>query len=301
MNVSSANIALTILKNDQASLSTPAKAVDKVVAASKVATVPSMDRYVPNDAAPSGETSMSDARMAKFVEMSNGLSDGSISLFDPEAVEVTGSEKVFNQFNKDPRLVFEGSFSGGIIDGIPKGTKAEQSDANFPSRRDAMVIAYHYANKVIDTAMLTATAAKFKPSLLSGSWESLRTAPTGDSFAGFNASKMETNAAVLSSMFSFDNTTVTAAVYAGKFNGFSLTHGTLGKIMDVSAEGEITLYGSDGTAYSAAEYNAANVDGGIPQLHNDMIRKADADERHAKPQALIDASKQASTSRSATA
>ena len=71
--------------------------------------------------------------------------------------------------------------------------------------------------------------------------------------------------------------------------------------MDVSAEGEITLYGSDGTAYSADEYNAANVDGGIPQLHNDMIRKADKDERQAKLQALIDASKQASMSRSATA
>ncbi|OWJ98731.1 hypothetical protein CDV54_01580 [Paracoccus yeei] len=102
---------------------------------------------------------------------------------------------------------------------------------------------------------------------------------------------MERSAVTLAGMFSFDSASVTAAAYQGKFEGFSLTHGTLGKIMDVSAEGEITLYGSDGTAYSADEYNAANVDGGIPQLHNDMIRKADADERHAKLQALINASK----------
>lgn len=41
MNLSSANIALTILKNDPATLATPTKAVDKVVATSKAQAVAS--------------------------------------------------------------------------------------------------------------------------------------------------------------------------------------------------------------------------------------------------------------------
>lgn len=68
---------------------------------------------------------------------------------------------------------------------------------------------------------------------------------------------------------------MTQPAYDGSFQGFSITHGTLGKIMDVSADGTLTLYDAEGTAYSAEEYNAANIDGGIPQLHNDLIRQAD--------------------------
>lgn len=300
MNVSSANIALTILKGDQASLTTPVKAVEALTAASKTQTAQGGDRYVPNDTTPS-ENSMLEAQLARQAEVTSGLVDGSISPFDPEAVEVTGSERVFHQWNKDPRLIFEGTFVGGEINGVSKGAKAEQSDSNFPSRRDAMVTAYHYATKVIDSAMPTARIAKSNPSLLPSSWEALRTAPMEDFSVGFEASQMEMNAAVLSKMFSFDNTTVTGAVYAGEFNGFSLTHGTLGKIMDVSAEGEITLYDAEGTAYSAAEYNAAGVDGGIPELHNDLIRRADEDQRRAEFQALRDAARQASSPASAPA
>ena len=153
-----------------------------------------------------------------------------------------------------------------------------------------MANAYHYATDLMATATRTANAAK-----------SHRDLNLGGTQAEVDVLNMERSVVTLAGMFSFDSASVTAAAYEGKFEGFSLTHGTLGKIMDVSAEGEITLYGADGTAYSAADCNAANVDGGIPQLHNDMIRKADEEQRQAKMQTLINASKQASMSRSATA
>ncbi|WP_157767306.1 hypothetical protein [Paracoccus yeei] len=301
MNVSSANIALTILKNDQASLSTPAKAVDDAVAASKAQAAPSSnDRYVPGSDEPP-EVAMAVAQLDRLYEVHEGLLNGSISPFDPKASEATGHEKVMNPAKTDSRMVFEGNFiSAG--DSVPHGTTAPQSDANFLSRRDAMANAYHYATDLMARAARTADTAKSHPDVnLGGSQASISANTVIPHTSEVDVLNMERSAVTLAGMFSFDSASVTAAAYQGKFEGFSLTHGTLGKIMDVSAEGEITLYGSDGTAYSAADYNAANVDGGIPQLHNDMIRKADKDERQAKLQALIDASKQASMSRSATA
>lgn len=301
MNLSSANIALTILKNDQTSLSTPAKAVDKVVAASKAQAVPSSnDRYVPASDVPP-EVAMAIAANARDVEVFDGLRDGSISPFDPKASEVTGHEKVMNPAKTDSRMLFEGNFIGAG-DSVPHGTTAPQSDGNFPSRRDAMANAYHYATDLMATAARTAGTAKSHPDVnLGGSQASISANTVIPHTSEVDVLNMERSAVTLAGMFSFDSASVTAAAYQGKFKGFSLTHGTLGKIMDVSAEGEITLYGSDGTAYSAADYNAANVDGGIPQLHNDMIRQADEDQRQARLQALINASKQAGTSQSATA
>lgn len=244
---------------------------------------------------------MAVAAHARDVEVFDGLRDGSISPFDPKASEVTGHEKVMNPAKTDSRMLFEGNFIGAG-DIIPHGTTAPQSDGNFPSRRDAMANAYHYATDLMATAARTAKTAKSHPDVnLGGSQASISANTVIPHTSEVDVLNMERSAVALAGMFSFDSASVTAAAYQGKFEGFSLTHGTLGKIMDVSAEGEITLYGSDGTAYSAADYNAANVDGGIPQLHNDMIRKADEDQRQAKLQALIEASKQASPSQAATA
>lgn len=86
---------------------------------------------------------------------------------------------------------------------------------------------------------------------------------------------MERNAATLANLFSLDAASVTTSAYDGSFGGFSLSHGTLGKIMDVAADGTVTLYDAEGKGYSAAEYSAANIDGGIPQLRNDLIRQSD--------------------------
>lgn len=91
----------------------------------------------------------------------------------------------------------------------------------------------------------------------------------------FYRDKMESMAASLANMFSFDSISVTEPAYDGSFQGFSITHGTLGKIMDVDANGKFTLYDAQGTAWTAEDYDAARVEGGIPQLHNDLIRQAD--------------------------
>ncbi|WP_423210959.1 hypothetical protein [Paracoccus yeei] len=119
MNVSSANIALTILKNDQASLSTPAKAVDDAVAASKAQAAPSSnDRYVPGSDEPP-EVAMAVAQLDRLYEVHEGLLNGSISPFDPKASEATGHEKVMNPAKTDSRMVFEGN------DGLPYGFRGQ--------------------------------------------------------------------------------------------------------------------------------------------------------------------------------
>lgn len=219
------------------------------------------------------------------------LMDGSVSPFDPAIVKASAAETTFRWSEKDPRMEFEGAFMPKFVD-TGMGANQIQRDADFSSRSDAMAYAYHFA---------TALAADAQRGVTDMAWINANSDTTRDAsgriygttadghFIGETAEatehgtfdalstfrSMERNAATLANMFSLDASSVTTSAYGGSYSGFSLSHGTLGKIMDVAADGTITLYDAEGKGYSAAEYSAANIDGGIPQLRNDLIRQSD--------------------------
>lgn len=213
--------------------------------------------------------------------------------FDPAIVKASAAETTLARWpEKDPRMEFEGAFMPKFVD-TGMGANQIQRDADFSSRSDAMAYAYHFA---------TALAADAQRGVTDMAWIKANSDTTRDAsgriygttadghFIGETAEftehfelpdalstfrSMERNAATLANMFSLDASSVTTSAYGGSYSGFSLSHGTLGKIMDVAADGTITLYDAEGKGYSAAEYSAANIDGGIPQLRNDLIRQSD--------------------------
>lgn len=224
-----------------------------------------------------------DADVKRVAALHSQLRNGSISPFDPD----TGMARLWAEYNTDPRMKYEGRFIPAQSG--PMGHSAPKRDADFPARSDAMAMAYHFGKAlaglapvvVTDMAMVrknsdTMLDASGRIHGMEGGFDASANATAhGTDQIVLNILSFERNAASLANLFSFDSTSVTRPAYDGSFQGFSITHGTLGKIMDVSADGTLTLYDAEGTAYSAEEYNAANIDGGIPQLHNDLIRQAD--------------------------
>lgn len=294
MQLSSANIALSVLNQDAATSRTA------VVAGASTANMPSHklssagdtdiagDRYVPAYDMPDDDT-MAFCKASR--EAYQAIRDGSKSPFDSEIANLVGSERLWQSQNTDPRMQFEGDFVAS--EAVAAGTQAPQRDAAFLSRRDAMANAYHFATALVETTNYVVADAREIAAhpdkyldasgqlygagagggTLGGDWEAAMR--QGTDMMLFYRVKMESMAASLANMFSFDTTSVTTGAYEGSFQGFSITHGTLGKIMDVDANGKITLYDAQGTAWTAEDYDAANIDGGIPELHNDMIRQAD--------------------------
>ncbi|WP_323716919.1 hypothetical protein [Paracoccus aminovorans] len=191
--------------------------------------------------------------------------------------------------NTDPRMEYEGVFLGGELGPMGHSATVTRRDADFPGRSDAMAMAYHFGKALAERAMTAAadmkTVQKNSNTMLDasgriygmyGGLEGMAAANAhGTSEIVGNIEFLESSAAALANLFSFDTNSVTQPTYEGEFKGFSLTHGTLGKFMDVDANGKITLYDAEGEAWSAEDYSAARVDGGIPQLHNDLIRQAD--------------------------
>ncbi len=305
MQLSSAGIALTILSQRDPSAAIAgqgATATDGVAgpqAAPILDSPGASDRYVPASGAYDPASGLYDSeyieRMVaegkRKAELRYALGDGSRSPFDPEIADAFGFKNVWEKTLSDPRKVFPGHFV--TAQEIPMGTRAPQRDADFLSRRDAMANAYHFATALVKAArdvigsrigiethkdqMLDASGRLYgigsDGRAGSGDWKAA--IERGTYIILHEMGEMEKMAASLANLFSFDSTSVTQPAYDGSFQGFSITHGTLGKIMDVSADGTLTLYDAEGTAYSAEEYNAANIDGGIPQLHNDLIRQAD--------------------------
>lgn len=297
MQLSSASLALSLLKYDASvTVSAAYEAVSGARAqmrrnelpAPTLALAGSADIYVPQPIFNYPEFMMTLALASRMVEASVKGRNGDISPFDTGA---TG--RGLPQPGQDPRMEFEGVFPPSVS--VAMGSTAPQRDANFPSRSDGMAYAYRFGTKlaefarqaVVDTAAISANRDRMLDASgkihgvaangrLLGSWDAMVAADayeTHDIVA--NMFNMEVQAASLANLFSFDSASVTAPAYQGRFEGFSIRHGSLGNVMDVAADGAVTLYGADGTAHSAAAYSAANVDGGIPQLRNDMIRQAD--------------------------
>ncbi len=222
------------------------------------------------------------------------LRNGAASPFDPEVDKLLGGQIFFHQNIKDPRMEFEGNFGSSLPAAM--GTTAPQRDAEFSSRGDAMAYAFHFGSELakmgqsvaIDMSRIDASSSTMLDSSgkifglasdgqILGNWDAVMTAEAhGNGAILRDMRHMETQAASLANLFSFDSASATRPVYEGTFSGFSISHGTLGKIMDVAANGSVTLYDAEGKGYSAAEYSAANIDGGIPQLRNDLRRQADS-------------------------
>lgn len=225
------------------------------------------------------------AEMEQYKDDGAKLLDGSMSAFDP----TTLAAKAWSRLNTDLRMEFEGAFPPTESARMGSSAKTTRQDADFLSRSDAMAQAYHFASAIVRFATETAsemTIVKANTDTmldasgqiygLDGRLDShdLREKHgTQDIVRSSHA--LEQNLVVMAKMFSLDTTSVTDPTYDGSFHGFSIAHGTLGKIMDVDANGAITLYDAEGKAWSAEDYAAARVDGGIPQLHNDLIRQAD--------------------------
>ncbi len=294
MQLSSANIALSVLKLS-AAISGPVVQSAVAVEPSSACETSSIeeaghagDRYVSAYDMPDDDT-MAFCKASR--EAYQAIRDGSKSPFDSEIADLVGSRRLWQSQNTDARIQFEGDFVAS--EGVAAGTQAPQRDADFPSRRDAMANAYHFASALVENVKYvvsdTREIASDPDKYLDTSGRLYGAGPGGGTAGGdwqvamakgtdmmlFYRDRMESMAASLANLFSFDSTSVTVPAYDGGFQGFSITHGTLGKIMDVARDGSITLYDAEGTAYSAEEYNVANIDGGIPQLHNDLIRQAD--------------------------
>lgn len=303
MQISSATIALTLLNQDSspsalavgklaAGDGSPSHQVAPAAATATTAESTGSDKYVPAEVIADMERfEQIQTRWSRLGEFHAALADGSRSPFDAEIIEYIGAERSWTPSNSDSRLVFPGVFISSP--GVAAGTQAPQRDAAFLSRRDAMANAYHFATALVETTNYVVADAREIAAhpdkyldasgqlygagagggTLGGDWEAAMR--QGTDMMLFYRDKMESMAASLANMFSFDTTSVTTGAYEGSFQGFSISHGTLGKIMDVDANGKITLYDAQGTAWTAEDYDAAKIDGGIPELHNDMIRQAD--------------------------
>lgn len=303
MQVSSASLVLSLLKYD-ASMSVKAahQAVsgartqmeNHVFAGSKQALqAGSPDIYLPQPVFNYPEFMMTLRLASRMVEAATKGRNGEVSPFEGRNAASATDSRNWQRPESDPRLEFEGVFPPSAS--VAMGTTAPQRDANFPARSDAMAYAYSFGSRlaqsarqaVADRAAISANRNQMMDASgrlhgvasngrLFGSWDAMVAADahqTHDIVS--NMFNMEVQAASLANLFSFDSASVTAAAYQGEFNGFRINHSRLGQIMDVAGDGAITLYGSDGMAFSATDYSAANVDGGIPQLRNDMIRQAD--------------------------
>lgn len=295
MQVSSANIALTLLKGLGNSISKPEivilpktdfTASGSSENAKQSAAISDADQY------PDYHT-MREASDKFLWDSLKGLSEGSKSPFDAEINAAFGEEKLFRQHNSKSALKYEGSYSAEIVS--TQRQTAPQRDANFLSRQDAMAYAYHFGISLAREAQAVVASKPQIDASKDSTGRMYGTNPSGHGMDAFalmdesyrhdthgivlNMKSMETSAAALGRLFSFDSASVTISAYDGKFNGFSISHGEMGKVMDVADDGSITLYDANGTSYSSEDYNSANVDGGIPQLHNDIIRKTAKIER----------------------
>lgn len=166
-------------------------------------------------------------------------------------------------------------------------------DAAHPDRQAAVMNAYHYATVVIEQAE---KITRHEEALLRGEEQSqayqrqidtrqgdaydpvkgLQMVESGTAYARAEIAEakldVERATTSLAKMFSFTETTLSQnGDGTSSLAGFTISHGDYGKIMEVSAEGEITMFDQSGKTYTREEYVSAQPDGLIGEMHNDLI------------------------------
>lgn len=196
---------------------------------------------------------------------------------------------------EDSRLVSEGRF--GIAKGPLEGTELVVRDAVMGDRQGALMNAYHHgtdllkANEEIEArsahfASRNAEIASLKEQLAAGEGDSdyngrkLAYLEENNWFYAeqLEESKIDADRAMasLSRLFSQTDNGLEGSVSATPTSGgFEITHGTYGKMMEVSDDGSITMFDSEGNGYSREEFVEKQPDGMIGEMHNDFIREED--------------------------
>lgn len=290
---SSASIALSLLSGS-AKRATPAGLSHPLVAPSATPSgSPSVDRSGLNAEIGSDEF-MATIRLIQA--QTEGLRNGTISPFDKNLIMKPGFSA-----NDSPE-VQKARLEGGHFIGSKapsEGGDGKVADAAFPDRRSAVANAYTFATSFLvhnrEVARLSESIAGLsgRQAELKLSNPELTSAATGPfSDASFEATRASLTAmqdkaqlsaerakASLSRMFSFTDTGLSQND-SGTLDtkAFSISHGTLGKIMDVDAQGRVTVYDQNGTSYSLREYVAAEPDGAIPWMAANLANGAYAED-----------------------
>lgn len=292
MQVSSSNIALTLLKGTPTSTvaslpleQAPAKFEPTVVGEEDPELTAAMTAYAEGHVPEHIQRAIQVAD--RVMGMMSRIDEGQLSPLDPEVVNEFNGGSLRN--TSDPRMEFAGVFPGAEI-ASRMGQKAPSTgDTNFLDRRDAMVTAYHFgmdfAEMMRSVAQGIGSAARDAQGTIYGLSSSGEFRPdeqadklmmeNGNDQLVLDMQNMETLGSGLAKNFSFDKVAATGAAYDGKLSAISITHGTYGKIMDISKDGAVTLYDAQGNGFSAEEYNAANLNERIPELHNDLVELGD--------------------------
>jgi len=221
-----------------------------------------------------------------------GLRNGTISPFDKTLIL---KPAVNANASADVR---QAQREGGLFIGSQapsEGGDGKVADAAFPDRRSSVANAYTFAmsfvvnNREVSRLSNAISSLPDRQAELRSSNPELASAKTGPfSDAAFEATRASLTAmqdkaelhaerakASLSRMFSFTDSGLRQNENGTlETKGFSISHGTLGKIMDVDASGRITVYDQKGNSYSQSEYVASSPDGAIPGMAADLANGA---------------------------
>lgn len=304
MQVSSSTIALTLLKGTPASTglnlppeqAAPAKFQPTVVGEEDPELTASMRAYAQGLVPEHTHRALQVAD--RVMGMLSRIEEGQLSPLDPEVVNEFNNGSLGN--DADPRMEFAGVFPGAEIASRMGQEAPSTGDTKFLDRRDAMATAYHFgmdfAEMMRSVAQGIGSAARDAQGTIYGLSSSGVFRPdeqadklmmeNGNDQLVLDMQNMETLGSGLAKHFSFDKAPATSAAHDGKLSAISITHGTYGKIMDISEDGAVTLYDAQGNGFSAEEYNAANPNERIPELHNDLVDLAD---RQARRDAAVEA------------
>lgn len=228
----------------------------------------------------------------RFSAWVKGLEDGSIS---PEtkspSFHTNGSSAASNH---DNRKVPTGSFVA--VKAPSEGGELIIKDAAHPDRKSAVMNAYHFGMALMEhsqnvvrleegIARKSTLEDAFRQQVETGEGtfhdpeKGLKWLSAGTSVEGMLSEaklEMERASTSLGKMFSFTaNALTTAADGSSEFTGFTISHGEYGKIMEVSADGEVTMFDANGKEYSREEYVTNKPDGLIGEMHNDLVDEAD--------------------------
>ncbi len=296
-SLSSMTTALQMMKSGQVG-SLPQVSPQASSAAAPRVTVGEAVRSAPvqpaDDAQPEIGDLRNDPAFSEAMRISDEVRDGTLSPTSERAMKYM-ARAVGEEITRDPRMLEIGHFIGAL--GASDGVKVEHRDAAFPDRNTAVVNAYHWGKQLAESTQFIAKAERDIATTRTAIQDITRRIGAGDGdvdalraslesrqaslgYLGQQISERKDQAemasATLARQFSFRGQGM--AVTAGgttEATGFTLTHGTQGTVMEVGADGTLTLFDASGKGYTLSEYNAAQPDGLIAELHNDEIKRAD--------------------------